>query len=111
MTESELMEYEELCDQILARYRDSHGMVDTAIRELVRKSMLLSIENERLRTTRPEPSRLEIAAILLAGMLSNVEAIQRAETEYWTQDMFNQECTRQALAQADALIAAAKGGE
>lgn len=105
MTESEeLMEYEELCDQILARYRDSHGMVDTAIRELVRKSMLICIENERLRTTRPEPSRLEIAKDIFCATLSNAENVNECFED--TPDLVSL-----AYAAADALLAAAKGGE
>ena len=101
MTQSELMEYEELCAFIISRYTDSGGTVDGAIRELVRRSMLLSIENERLRTTRPEPSRLEIAAMMLQGLLADPDG----------QFVDYNHVAKEALAQADALLAAAKGGE
>lgn len=46
---------------------------------------------------RPEPSRLEIAAMLQAGWLANPESEIDNQHDWW-------------LAQADALIAAAKGG-
>jgi hypothetical protein len=46
---------------------------------------------------RPEPSRLEIAAMLQAGWLANPESEIDNQHDWW-------------LAQADALIEAAKGG-
>jgi hypothetical protein len=46
---------------------------------------------------RPEPSRLEIAAMLQAGWLANPESEIDNQHDWW-------------LAQAEALIAAAKGG-
>lgn len=46
---------------------------------------------------RPEPSRLELAAMLQAGWLANPESEIDNQHDWW-------------LAQADALIEAAKGG-
>ena len=48
-------------------------------------------------TTRPEPSRLEIAAMLISGWFANPEALSRKDqdSKWW-------------LKQADALIAAAR---
>lgn len=82
----------------------------------------LLAENERLRTTRPEPSRLEIAAMMMGSMLSSgdiggidLTAGQCADLlgveKYENSKHYPQICALFAFRFADALIAAAKGGE
>jgi hypothetical protein len=57
------------------------------------------VENQRTEMTRPEPSRLEIAAMLKAGWFANRDADFNATDHKWW------------IEQADALIAAAKEGK
>jgi hypothetical protein len=82
--------------RVLARdIRTDDGVVNACLEEAGR------LEELQLLTTRPEPSRLEIAAQLLAAVSSRRDLIEwetKAEAAW-------------AVEQADALIAAAKEGK
>lgn len=72
--------------------------------------------------TRPEPSRLEIAAMMMESILSSgdlggvdLTAAQCADVlgveKYYNSKHYPQLCALYAVKFADALLAAAKGGE
>lgn len=92
-------------EQGLSQVRPTLKAAADAARQLAGERDEARAEVERLKNhipaatkmIRPEPSRLEIAAMLQAGWLANPESEIDNQHDWW-------------LAQADALIAAAKGG-
>ena len=105
--QKEIKELEKACNEQAARkmeYRKEWGVLiverDEARAEVKRLKQELhdTIESDNLqpKTTRPEPSRLEIAAMLKAGWFANHDVDFYATDHKWW------------IEQADALIAAAK---